>query len=517
MPYRILLAAFIYGISWFQIAGLSLSFLSWFAFVPLFMECRQSDSFKIWLFKILSFTITSHAIGFYWYFGLPAHPALLFLSFLQESILQIVPFIFLFFLKKITPFYFASACIVFLYPAWEWGYHLLENTLSIFQISLNQGGNLWLMQISDLFGAWSVTFWTIAINVFFLISFDSVNHVYRKRSAVLMHALLIAIWIIIPLVYSAYTRNRMRKQATGGKNIMATLISSVNHYKETDSATVYKAFKELKQKTDSINQLQKDAGNLSDIYIWYESAVEIDWQDLNRDFDLPQTIKNWNAPLLAGIKWNSNASENAGAQKTNSAILLHLLHGELNTQRYDKVYLTPGWEMIPYNSTLSKLPFFPVSETSEKYLKRGTRVIPFYWKNRRGDEVKIGISICFEQIKPDLWREMTMRDANLFTHLAYEAWFGKHAFEHQFINTTRYRCIENRRAAMRCSNGGVTTFINARGETYALAHPHNPITTATIKLRYKKSFYSRNPYLFLQTTAILSIIILLAGLLWRTR
>ncbi len=516
MSYRIVLAAVIYGLSWHQPAGYSLSFLSWFAFVPLLFECKQSKSFKTWFLTILLFTITSYTIGFYWYFSLPAHPALLFFSFLQESFLQIVPFVLLFLLKKLVPFYFASACIAFLYPAWEWAYHLPENTLSIFQISLNQGSNLWLMQMSDLFGAWSVTSWTIGINVLFLYLFDSISQIHKKKKPVLFISIFIILWVTIPLIYSAYSQYKMSKQ-TGEKNITATLVSSVNHYKETDSATVYAGFNELKQKTDSINQLQKKRRILSEIYVWYESAVEIEWQALNRHFDLHQMIQNWDVPLLTGIKLSDNTSDKTGMQKTNSAMLFCLLDKTLKIQKYNKIYLTPGWEMIPYHNLLAKLPFFPDSETSGKYLKRGKHVKPLCLKNRRGVEVKMGISICFEQIKPDLWRKMTMRGANVFTHLAYEAWFGKHALKPQFINTTRYRCIENRRAALRCSNGGVTGFINARGEIYALAQPHNPVTTATAELRNKKSFYSRNPYLFLQATVLLSCIIFITGLLWKKR
>jgi apolipoprotein N-acyltransferase len=64
--------------------------------------------------------------------------------------------------------------------------------------------------------------------------------------------------------------------------------------------------------------------------------------------------------------------------------------------------------------------------------------------------------------------------------------------------------IESRKAVARCSNRGVSTFINALGETYEEL-PLESLDTATSRVSARKqlSFFSRYPNLFPMVSLVL--------------
>jgi len=63
-------------------------------------------------------------------------------------------------------------------------------------------------------------------------------------------------------------------------------------------------------------------------------------------------------------------------------------------------------------------------------------------------------------------------------------------------NITRLRCIETRRCAARCSNGGNTQFTNAFGEITALATNREGSLSADVNLYKKVSFFSEHQWFY---------------------
>jgi len=154
----------------------------------------------------------------------------------------------------------------------------------------------------------------------------------------------------------------------------------------------------------------------------------------------------------------------------NSAYLL-LPGAEPPFQRYDKVFLTPFGETMPY---ISSWPWL-----EQRLLALGAAGMTFDLdaadEARRlmvplGDGfVGIGTPICFEDTVPAVCRRLVW-DANgakaapILATLANEGWFGAHdAVRERHVQIARFRCIENRVPMVRAANTGLSVHIDSNG------------------------------------------------------
>jgi apolipoprotein N-acyltransferase len=69
-------------------------------------------------------------------------------------------------------------------------------------------------------------------------------------------------------------------------------------------------------------------------------------------------------------------------------------------------------------------------------------------------------------------------------------------FKKQMAYITRLRCIETRRCAARCSNGGSTQFTNAFGEIIASAKTPEGSLSTNVNLYQKISFFSEHQWFY---------------------
>ena len=154
-------------------------------------------------------------------------------------------------------------------------------------------------------------------------------------------------------------------------------------------------------------------------------------------------------------------------------------------QHYDKVHLAPGNEKIPWHQFLVKLPGFPVAINDSSWLKSGGQIQLIELQLQNGRKVKMGTPICLEQNYPAVWSEMTRGGAGFFVQLSYESWWTVRYFKTQMANIARLRCIETRRSIARCSNGGITEFIDGYGKIQSRAKPGEGCLTANLSLNKK--------------------------------
>ncbi len=186
-------------------------------------------------------------------------------------------------------------------------------------------------------------------------------------------------------------------------------------------------------------------------------------------------------PLLVGAQtWlNSKITEGPEYLKVdpgeqfNSAVLIH---PDGTTQRYDKLFLTPFGERIPY------LEYFPTVKNWVRKkvgvemlfdLQAGEAPIRFtlpadYLKGEPTD-ITFATPICFEDTVPRVVRELVWekgtRKAEVLINLSNDGWFGSDASAHgQHVREARMRCIENRTPMVRAANTGSSCYINSRGK-----------------------------------------------------
>ena len=177
------------------------------------------------------------------------------------------------------------------------------------------------------------------------------------------------------------------------------------------------------------------------------------------------------SPCLVGLRADGRAWK--WDAQYNSA---YLLAGRPPYQRYDKVFLTPFGETMPY---ISAWPWL-----EEKLLALGAQGMTFDldtppdvvrlelgWTPSGSDSatlVTLATPICFEDTVATLCRRMVYdrggKAADLLVSLSNDGWFGSHdAGRVQHAQAARFRCIENRVPMVRAVNTGMTVAVDSAG------------------------------------------------------
>ena len=230
----------------------------------------------------------------------------------------------------------------------------------------------------------------------------------------------------------------------------------------------------------------KDLGeDLRPLYQWGERLAA-----LSRDLGTPILVGSsaWVEPYVqndaAGSHWEWR-------HRYNSA---YLLWDRPPFQRYDKVFLTPFGETMPY---ISAWPWL-----EEKLLALGARGMRFDldaapaikrlelpWTpsslkppSPKPPSLLLATPICFEDTVASVCRRMVYeggrKRAEVLVNLSNDGWFGSYdGGRRQHVQIARWRCIENRVPMVRAVNTGLTVHIDSVGKI---------VTTASGGRRYLK-------------------------------
>src|SRR3989442_8430058 len=71
--------------------------------------------------------------------------------------------------------------------------------------------------------------------------------------------------------------------------------------------------------------------------------------------------------------------------------------------------------------------------------------------------------ICFEDVIPGLTRQSADDDTDLLLNLTNDGWFGRSAAQWQQAANAVFRAVENGLPLVRCTNNGLTCWIDSRG------------------------------------------------------
>ena len=195
---------------------------------------------------------------------------------------------------------------------------------------------------------------------------------------------------------------------------------------------------------------------------------------------LRKTAKQIDIPILVGSQtWlhvyfieDDESIEVTNGEQYNSAVLVH---PEGSYQRYDKTFLTPFGETIPYLSAFPAVQnwvrdTFGAAMLFDLHVGGAPERFTLPAVNRQGgkEEMTIATPICFEDTVPSVVRNLVWEDgkrkAELLINLSNDGWFGEDETAHkQHVREARMRCIENRTPMVRVANTGISCYIDIFG------------------------------------------------------
>jgi apolipoprotein N-acyltransferase len=86
---------------------------------------------------------------------------------------------------------------------------------------------------------------------------------------------------------------------------------------------------------------------------------------------------------------------------------------------------------------------------------------------KEGKPVNVGMLICYDAIFPEIVREYSTRDIDLFINITNDAWYGFSSAPFQFLRMVGMRAVESGRSVARVANTGVTAVMDPAGRILA--------------------------------------------------
>ncbi|HZQ47651.1 MAG TPA: apolipoprotein N-acyltransferase [Verrucomicrobiae bacterium] len=211
---------------------------------------------------------------------------------------------------------------------------------------------------------------------------------------------------------------------------------------------------------------QKALTNKPDLLIWPEAAVPgliRAYEDISGPIEnLARTNKIW--MIIGGddFELHPNAKTLEDSDFFNSSFLISP-EGRL-AGNYRKRNLVIFGEYVPLTKWLPFLKFLtPITGG----FTPGDRPVPFIMPDLKA---KVSVLICYEDVFPHLVREYVSDDTDFLVNLTNNGWFGEGAAQWQHAAAALFRAVENGVPLVRCSNNGLTCWIDSCGRMRQVFH-----------------------------------------------
>lgn len=468
--------------------------LAWVAFLPLFyaLEGRKNIQ-KFFIGYIFGIFLFSGVL--YWLVNVSVLGTVilvLLLSFFPAIFCLLYP----------TQAIFSPLSLIVVPAAWVFTEFMRAHFLTGFPWALlgySQSTNIEIIQISDITGAYGVSFLVVLVNF--------VLYTALKKSPKRLYSLIFTLFLMI-FIFS-YGSNRISRIYPDQRIKVAVIQGNIPQENKWDPAYRDEILNKYSRMTQEALLAKPD------LVIWPETSVP---GYLEEENDLKKKIASLategNVYILAG-----SIREEEG-KIFNSAILMSP-EGNI-AQTYDKVHLVLFGEYLPLEGGLAWIQRFidkPIGDfdkgenftlfdikTAKAILKEKSIIhaTSFY---------KFGVLICFEDIFPYTARTLVKNGARFLVNITNDAWFGKTSAPYQHAQGSVFRAVENRVAVVRAANTGLSCFIDHRGVITESVSDYtgeeifiDGFITKEIRPVFAKTFYTKFGDVFAVICSVLALI-----------
>lgn len=318
------------------------------------------------------------------------------------------------------------------------------NTLAISQVN-----NLALIQVADVGGVYLVSFVVMAMNLgiaLTVLRYVEARGGKRFRSR-LVHAELLTGILLVALSVS-YGITRIKEKPPAKPLKVALIQTNIPQ----DAKWTIQFIDHIFEALDTYTRLVADPER-TDLIVWPETAVPDYVRSSRASYDLVYHLATNGVPILVG-SMDTRPGDDGKPKYYNSSFLFgpdgHVM------ELYDKRHLVMFGEYVPLARWF---PFLKALTPIEASFDAGERPTVF----SLGDKADFATLICFEDVLPELSREVVRLGARMLVNQTNDAWFDPLSGSRQHMMHCVFRCIENRVPAVRSANTGVTCAINRFG------------------------------------------------------
>ncbi len=493
--YQILLAIFSSILLTLSFPNANLEFLAFLGLVPLMIAVFYSRSIKNALFISYISGVLFFGLTCYWIYKVT--PLLYFVFFYGGLYFLVFGYV----LKKIflLPDKNELLSLVVVSAFWV-GLEITRNYvltgISWALLGYSQYLTLPIIQIADIGGVYMVSGLVVMVNYLIFILVKN-RFIDKKRSWAHLKSAYIFTGIVLIIVLG-YGFFRLWEKPEGPKVRLSVIQGNIplNWYWSNTPET-------RKLILDKHIILTKEASRDNpELIVWPETSVPGFLED---DKDIHEAVKDLSnelsMPLLIG---SPTITFGDYFEKIYNSVILQSKGQVLD--KYSKQHLVPFGEYIPLETNLyfiRELIPNPVGEYSP-----GTKYTIFNLK----EGIDFGVTICFEDIFPELVNGFVRNGADFIINITNDAWFGDTSAPYQHAQASVFRAVENRVNVVRAANTGLSCFIDPRGAIFAKVENSlgkeifiEGYKTAEITISREWSFYRSFGDIYALLCAIFSI------------
>ncbi len=202
--------------------------------------------------------------------------------------------------------------------------------------------------------------------------------------------------------------------------------------------------------------------NHVDLLVWPEAALP---GYIRYDSDMSDLVNQMAIDLRCPIIFCSDDIEPDPENSENKRFLncAFMMDDQGNlVERYAKRHLVVFGEYIPLYKYLPFLKFFtPITGN----YSTGKEAKTFPWPNQH---TPISPLICFEDVFPEEVRKHVSGPASALVYLVNAGWFKQSSAHWQHLANAQFRSIENALPAIRCTQNGITCWIDRSGRVHEI-------------------------------------------------
>ena len=327
-------------------------------------------------------------------------------------------------------------------------------------LGVSQYKHLALIQIASVTGVYGISFLIVWISISLLLTISIARGSKIRLGA---RAVDLALPTAVLMFSLGFGWHRVSHQERAERELRLALIQpSIPQPMIWDESEKLNRFQKL------VLLSQEAAAAHPDVLVWPEAALPNILTRFNRQ--VYEAVTNL---VIPNHCWMIFGADDAEPKKHpeqsdtpdffNGAFLVEPT-GRL-VARYHKRRLVMCGEYMP----LAKwFPFLNRLRQVEGGFTPGQAPVPFELANPHAN---ISVLICFEDVFPHLVRGSVSPDTDLLLNLTNNGWFGESAAQWQHAVSALFRAVENGVPLVRCTNNGLTCWVDERGHLHDIYFP----------------------------------------------